>query len=42
MALIESRNKKINDAVDAAVNEFMANLDSAAASKICSQKSSSN
>lgn len=42
MALIESRNKNINDAVDAAVNKFMANLDSAAASKICSQKSSSN
>lgn len=40
--LIEVRNKRIKDAVDAAVNQFLANLDSAETSKTCSQKNSSD
>ena len=40
--LIESRNKRIKDAVDAAFDNFMANLDPAEASEILSENGSSN
>ena len=39
--LVESKNKRIKDAVDAAYDEFMANLDPAEALEILSEKSNS-